>query len=73
MWDNRCLVHLAVGGYDPAAIRHILRTSGMDDHYGRLVDPAAAVVQFEPPAGKPAADQKAVAKALAKTVAALHD
>jgi taurine dioxygenase len=41
MWDNRCLVHLAVGDYDPREIRHMIRTSSMGDYYGRLADPQA--------------------------------
>lgn len=36
MWDNRCLTHLAVGDYDPAESRYMIRTSGKGDHYGRL-------------------------------------
>ena len=42
MWDNRCLVHLAVGDYDPAEIRHMIRTSTVGDHYGRLERPEGA-------------------------------
>ena len=60
MWDNRCLVHLAVGDYDPREIRHMIRTSGMGDYYGRLADPGAAPAQAAQPAS-------------AKAVAALHD
>lgn len=48
MWDNRCLVHLAVGDYDPSEIRHLIRTSGMGDHYGRLADPEATATQTQP-------------------------
>ena len=68
MWDNRCLVHLAVGDYDPAEIRHMLRTSGMGDYYGRYLDPAQAEKQMgaqEIAAARKGAD--------AKAVAALHD
>jgi alpha-ketoglutarate-dependent taurine dioxygenase len=69
MWDNRCMVHLAVGDYDPAEIRHMLRTSGKGDYVGRFLDPDAAAVQAKAlaavSAAKPAADPKAVA--------ALHD
>ena len=68
MWDNRCLVHLAVGDYDPAEIRHMLRTSGMGDYFGRYLDPAQAAAQMgtqEIAAAQRAANQKAVA--------ALHD
>jgi len=39
MWDNRCLIHLAVGDYDPKEIRHMLRTSGKGDHFGHLASP----------------------------------
>jgi taurine dioxygenase len=46
MWDNRCLVHLAVGDYDPAEIRHMIRTSGMGDYYGRYLDPETAAAQM---------------------------
>ena len=69
MWDNRCMVHLAVGDYDPSEIRHMIRTSGMGDYVGRYLDPVAAAAQMKAPpavtAAKPAAD--------AKAVAALHD
>ena len=69
MWDNRCMVHLAVGDYDPSEIRHMIRTSGMGDYVGRYLDPVAAATQMKAPpavtAAKPAAD--------AKAVAALHD
>ncbi len=69
MWDNRCMVHLAVGDYDPAEIRHMIRTSGRGDYVGRYLDPEAAAVQMKSapaaPVAKPAAD--------AKAVAALHD
>jgi taurine dioxygenase len=69
MWDNRCTVHLAVGDYDPAEIRHMIRTSGMGDYYGRYVDPEAAARQMgAAPAATPAAKP-----ADAKAVAALHD
>jgi taurine dioxygenase len=64
MWDNRCLVHLAVGDYDPAEIRHMIRTSCMGDYYGRYLDPEAAASQMKA-APAPAADKK--------SVAALHD
>ena len=69
MWDNRCMVHLAVGDYDPGEIRHMIRTSGMGDYVGRYLDPVAAAAQMKSApaaaAAKPAAD--------AKAVAALHD
>lgn len=67
MWDNRCVVHLAVGDYDPGEIRHMIRTSGMGDYYGRYLDPGAATAQLAvtPDATAPAVDRKAVA--------ALHD
>jgi taurine dioxygenase len=49
MWDNRCLTHLAVGDYDPDESRHMIRTSGKGEHYGRLVQPdAAAAVEARP-------------------------
>jgi alpha-ketoglutarate-dependent taurine dioxygenase len=59
MWDNRCLVHLAVGDYDPAEIRHMIRTSGMGDYYGRYLDPDQT--------------ESKTPKALQKAVASLHD
>ena len=68
MWDNRCLVHLAVGDYDPSEIRHMIRTSGMGEYYGRYLDPQGAAAQMKAPAATattPQADRKAVA--------ALHD
>lgn len=40
MWDNRCLTHLAVGDYDPAEPRHMLRTSLLGEYVGRLLNPA---------------------------------
>ncbi len=63
MWDNRCVVHLAVGDYDPAEIRHMIRTSGMGDYYGRYLDPDVAVAQR---GGISLSKDK-------KSVAALHD
>ena len=39
MWDNRCLTHLAVGDYDPAEPRHMLRTSLLGEYVGRLLNP----------------------------------
>jgi len=38
IWDNRCLMHMAVGDYDPAEIRHMIRTSGRGEHFGRLAE-----------------------------------
>ena len=64
MWDNRCLIHLAVGDYDPAEIRHMIRTSSMGDYYGRLANPEAALVQRQP---------DATSASVAADVAALHD
>jgi taurine dioxygenase len=64
MWDNRCLVHLAVGDYDPTQIRHMIRTSSMGDYYGRLANPEVTPAQAQPTA-KPAA--------VAAGVATLHD
>jgi taurine dioxygenase len=58
MWDNRCVVHLAVGDYDPAEIRHMIRTSGMGDYYGRYLDPEAARAQMG--ANDSGVDRKAV-------------
>lgn len=42
LWDNRCLTHLAVGDYDPAEVRHMIRTSTMGEHFGRHENPQAA-------------------------------
>lgn len=39
IWDNRATVHLAVGDYDPAAIRHMIRSSSRGDYVGRLAEP----------------------------------
>src|SRR5262245_467511 len=64
MWDNRCLVHLAVGDYDPAEIRHMIRTSTMGDHYGRLEQPGREPAETQPGARPPG---------IAADVAALHD
>ena len=62
MWDNRCTVHLAVGDYDPAEIRHMIRTSSMGDYQGRYLDPAAAAAQMQAsPASAASVDKKAVA------------
>ena len=63
MWDNRCTVHLAVGDYDPAEIRHMIRTSSMGDYHGRYLDPQAAAAQVKSPAAAATGpvDQKAVA------------
>jgi len=66
MWDNRCLVHLAVGDYDPAEIRHMIRTSCIGDYVGRYLDPETAAAQMKsPPAAAASADKRAVS--------ALHD
>lgn len=64
MWDNRCLVHLAVGDYDPTQIRHMIRTSSMGDYYGRLANPEAASAPMQP---------TAIPAGVARGVAALHD
>jgi taurine dioxygenase len=64
MWDNRCLVHLAVGDYDPAEIRHMIRTSTMGDHYGRLEQPERGSAETQPGATPPG---------IAAGVAAVHD
>lgn len=45
MWDNRCSTHLAVGDYDPSQIRHMIRTSGKGDYYGRLAEPTAIIAE----------------------------
>jgi len=66
MWDNRCLVHLAVGDYDPTEIRHMIRTSGVGDYVGRYLDPESAATQMK---FAPSPE----ASASAKSVAALHD
>jgi len=64
MWDNRCLVHMAVGDYDPAEIRHMIRTSTMGDHHGRLEQPERASAETQP---------GAILPGIAAGVAALHD
>src|SRR4029450_2958252 len=64
MWDNRCLIHLAVGDYDPTEIRHMIRTSTIGDYYGRLANPEAALAQGQP---------DATSASVAADVAALHD
>ena len=48
MWDNRCLTHLAVGDYDPAEARHMIRTSGKGDHVGKAVEPEAPALRSVP-------------------------
>jgi len=48
MWDNRCLVHLAVNDYDPHEIRYMIRTSNMGDYHGRFVDPNTSVTPALP-------------------------
>jgi taurine dioxygenase len=63
MWDNRCLVHLAVGDYDPTETRHMTRTSFLGDYVGRLADPA----------GPPAPTHARPPVAVAEQVAALRD
>jgi taurine dioxygenase len=47
MWDNRCLTHLAVGDYNPAEIRHMIRTSGKGDYYGRLANPGLSPAEVK--------------------------
>jgi len=59
MWDNRCLVHLAVGDYDPAEIRHMIRTSCMGDYVGRYLEPEKV--------------ENKKSNVLQKEVASLHD
>ncbi len=73
MWDNRCLVHVALGDYDPNEIRHMIRTSGMGDYYGRYLDPEQAARQMgsAPAVLQGATDAKGAADA--KAVASLHD
>jgi len=39
VWDNRCAIHLAVGDYNPAEYRHMIRTSTMGDYIGKYEDP----------------------------------
>jgi taurine dioxygenase len=70
MWDNRCMVHLAVGDYDPAEIRHMIRTSGMGDYYGRYLDPETAQRQMQATSAPKDHSKKS---ADAKSVASLHD
>jgi alpha-ketoglutarate-dependent taurine dioxygenase len=65
LWDNRCLTHLAVGDYDPGEVRHMIRTSTMGDHYGRLENPQAAE------AAKKAA--QAMSRDVAAGASLLHD
>jgi len=48
MWDNRCLTHLAVGDYDPAEPRHMLRTSFLGEYVGRLLNPGDGVATAAP-------------------------
>ena len=64
MWDNRCLIHLAVGDFDPTEIRQMIRTSTKGDYVGRLEDPAASVAS---PAMRPTSVD------VAAGVSALHD
>jgi taurine dioxygenase len=63
MWDNRCLTHLAVGDFDPKESRHMIRTSTMGDHYGRLEDSQAAV----------AGEKVVTSHDIAAGISALHD
>ena len=37
MWDNRCLMHLAVQDYDPAQLRHMDRSSTIGPAGGRVI------------------------------------
>jgi alpha-ketoglutarate-dependent taurine dioxygenase len=61
MWDNRCLTHLAVGDYDPAEYRHMIRTSTIGDYHGRLEKPdQAPTMQVE-------------SQAIAAGISSLHD
>jgi hypothetical protein len=53
---------MAVGDYDPSEIRHMLRCSGLGDHYGRLRDPAAQPATATP--GATAASVQAQVAAL---------
>jgi hypothetical protein len=55
---------MAVGDYDPNEIRHMLRCSGLGDHYGRLQGAAA-------PTETPAAI--ASSPAMESQIAALRD
>jgi taurine dioxygenase len=66
VWDNRCMVHLAVGDYDPAEIRYMIRTSSMGDYFGRYLDPEAAATQIKAPSA-------AASPVDPKAVASLHD
>lgn len=65
LWDNRCLTHLAVGDYAPNEIRHMIRTSTMGDHYGRLENPQAAEAARN--------TANASSREIAAGVSALHD
>ena len=58
----RCLTHLAVGDYDPAEPRHMLRTSLLGEYVGRLLNPPADAA----PAPKAAQD-------LAVAISNAHD
>ena len=39
-WDNRSTMHIALGDFDPAQPRHMLRTTLQGDPSGRVVPPA---------------------------------
>lgn len=41
-WDNRTTMHLALGDYDPAVPRHMLRSTIQGETTGQLVSPAEA-------------------------------
>lgn len=65
LWDNRCLTHLAVGDYDPAEVRHMIRTSTMGDYIGHFENAEAAAAARKAAA---ATSQEVVARA-----SMLHD
>jgi taurine dioxygenase len=38
MWDNRCLVHVALPDFDQTQIRHMIRTSIKGEKAGYLLE-----------------------------------
>jgi taurine dioxygenase len=53
MWDNRCLLHVALADFDQAKTRHMTRTSLLGESSGRVV------------AGDAAPDREAIMQAIA--------
>jgi taurine dioxygenase len=41
-WDNRTTMHVALGDFDPAQPRHMLRTTGRGEPSGYVVAPLEA-------------------------------